>query len=526
MRHVLIPTKLNPIAEKLLKENQFSVVQDAKTDLISLIKAHPETNALIVRSEPITAEIIDLLPNLKVIVRAGAGFDTIDIKHARRKDIDVMNTPGANANAVAEEVIAMILALYRYIVPGDNTTRQGLWEKKNYLGRELSGKTVGILGLGNIGQLLVKRLTGFECRILGYDPVLSAARANELGVELKSIEQIFSESDIVSLHIPETEETRNIINARLLRRMKPGAVIVNCARSGILNEDDLRAVKKEKNLFFANDVYEEDKAGKKSIADIADLMLPHIGANTEEANLNATRRAVQQLIDFVERGITKFVVNKAIPEGLNADHQLLGFYLARVARGYLGGMTVQPNRIEVSFYGGLADYANWLVAPIVSGISSEFDPLFDFQDASSYLKDKGIVLEIRPADNTKKYGNSMTVDLFEGNDNTTTKVSVRGTLTEGHPMISRIDGFDKLYFDPRGKSLLVVYRDQPGMLAKITSVIARHNVNIDDIRCPFDPKSGNSIAVLKINSALDDKIRAEILAESGALKAAYIDNKE
>ena len=151
-------------------------------------------------------------------------------------------------------------------------------------GRELTGKTVGILGLGNIGQLLVKRLAGFEVKILGYDPILSPALADKLGVELTNVDRIFSESDFVSLHIPENDETRGMVNRRLFDLMKPGATLINCARSGIVNEEDLRAVKAEKKIIFCNDVYPKDAAGPKSVADIADIMLPHLGANTHEAN--------------------------------------------------------------------------------------------------------------------------------------------------------------------------------------------------------------------------------------------------
>ncbi len=520
MRKVLIATKLNTVAAEILKKNEYAVTQDSETDLGTLAKDHPDAFALIVRSEKVTADIIDLMPNLKVIVRAGAGFNTIDIKHARRQGIDVMNTPGANANAVAEEVVALILASFRHLVAGDNTTRDGLWEKKKFMGRELTGKTVGILGLGNIGQLLVKRLTGFDCRILGYDPVISPSKAEDLGVELCSLEKVFEMSDIVSLHIPESKETRGLINEKLLGLMRPGSMVVNCARAGIINEDDLRKVKAEKKLIFCNDVYPEDKAGPKSITDIADLMVPHIGANTEEANLNAATRAAEQIIAYVERGVMSCVVNRAVPDGLDEDHQLLAFYLAKVARSYLGTDS-HPDRIETSLYGGLSDYANWLAAPIVLGISSDFDPVFDFQDASEYLREKGITFTNRPVDDSKGYGKSMTIDLFEGSGNTLTKASVRGTVTEGNPMVSRIDGFDKLYFDPSGHSVMVVYKDCPGVLAKITSVVARYGININDIRCPRDLKGEDSIAILKVNRSVSTEIIDEIKAESGAKKAVY-----
>ena len=310
MKKILIPTKLDVFAANFLREKGYEVVLDAETPLADLAKANSDAEGLIVRSEKVTAEIIDMLPALKLVVRAGAGYNTIDTVYARSQNSDVMNTPGANSNAVAEEVIAMILAAARFVVPGDNSTRAGLWEKKKFLGTELTGKTVGILGLGHIGQLLVKRLSGFEITALGFDPFVSAEAAAAMGVKLVDLETLFRESDIVSLHIPENDKTRGMINGDLFKVMKPGAMLVNCARAGIINEADLRAAKAEKKLIYCNDVYPKDEAGEKSVADVADVMLPHLGANTKEANFVAAKRSAEQTVAYFEEGAKDWVVNK------------------------------------------------------------------------------------------------------------------------------------------------------------------------------------------------------------------------
>ncbi|MBQ9770455.1 MAG: hypothetical protein IJW23_01385 [Lentisphaeria bacterium] len=205
MKKVLIPTKLDKVVKQILEEKGFTVVQDKDTPLADLAKANADANVMIVRSEKVPAEIIDLLPSLQLVVRAGAGFDNIDTKYARRKNIDVMNTPGANSNAVAEEVVAMILAAYRKLVPADISTRAGKWEKSKFMGHELTGKTLGILGLGHIGRLLAKRVSGFEVTVLGFDPVISKSFADSIGVKLCTVEEIFSQADIISLHIPEND---------------------------------------------------------------------------------------------------------------------------------------------------------------------------------------------------------------------------------------------------------------------------------------------------------------------------------
>ncbi len=312
MKKVLIPTALDSVAKEILEAHGgYKVVQIPKADILQFAKENPDLHALIVRSEKVTAEIIDAAPNLKVIVRAGAGYNTIDIAHARAKGVDVMNTPGANSNGVAEEVVALMLADARKLIAADASCRAGAWEKTAFMGTEVTGKTIGIVGLGHIGRLVVKRLSGFEPTFLGFDPGTTPRQAAELGVKLVSLDELFSQSDYVTLHLPETAETKGMINRALLGQMKPGATLINCARAGIVNEADLRAVKAEKKLRFLNDVYAKDEEGPKSVADIADIMVPHLGASTREANFKAAELAARELIDLDEKGIDKAVVNKA-----------------------------------------------------------------------------------------------------------------------------------------------------------------------------------------------------------------------
>ena len=518
MKNVLIPTKLDKFAADLLTENGFNVVQDADAPLEELVKTNPDTGVLIVRSEKVTSDIIDALPKLRLVVRAGAGYNTIDTKYARKKGIDVMNTPGANSNAVAEEVIALMLAGIRHIVKGDITTRAGEWEKKNLMGTELSNKVVGILGLGNIGKLVVKRLEGFNVKVLAYDPFVSEDLAGKMGIKLTTVEEIFEKSDFVTLHIPETPETKGIINRKLFDLMKPGAVLVNGARAGIINEDDLREVKKSKNIIFCNDVYPKDAAGEKSVADIADIMLPHLGASTKEANFNAAKQAAEQTIAYKERGVTNCVVNKGIPDELDAKYQELAFALTKLAKKYLGE-DIAVHQIETSFYGELSGFSKWMMAPIVAGIAPEFDIFMDASDAEEFLKDRGIIINNRDTDADKSYGDAMTIDLFEGKD-TIRKVSVRGTLTENNLMISRLNDFDKLYLEASGNNLFVEYKDAPGVLGKIATVLGENGINIIDLRAPQNIDADKALAVIKTDIAASSEIVNKI-SETVNAKVAF-----
>ncbi len=523
MKKVLIPTKLDAVAADILKANGgYTVIQDGKTPLGDLAKAHPDAYALIVRSEKVEAAVIDALPQLRAIVRAGAGFDTIDTKYARKRGVDVMNTPGANSNAVAEEVIALMLADARFIIPADASTRRGEWEKKAFMGRELTGKTVGIVGLGNIGRLVAKRLKGFECRLLGFDPLVPAERVREYGIEPVTLDELFRESDVVTLHIPGGEGTKNLVGRHLLALMKTGATLVNCARAGIIDESAFRELKAAKKLRLLNDVYPKDEPGSKPIADIADIMLPHLGANTAEANYAAAERAARELIDLDEKGVATFIVNRDIPEGLDKAYCELAYTLARVTRE-LAGRALPIKMIETSIYGQLEPYANWLLVPILSGIWEDFDRYNDYKAAVAFIKETGIDYVNRPIDADKGFDNSITIDLIvEQAENQLKRTSVRGTVAEGVLMVSRINEFDHLYFIPSGSTLFFLYDDRPGVIAAISRKLADAGFNIEDIRNPHDPRTNRSLAIFKLYQPVPEALVADIGREIKAHSAMCV----
>ena len=523
MKKVLIPTALDRVASNMLTEHGgYSVVQEPKADLPALAASHPDAHALIVRSERVTEAIIDALPSLKVIVRAGAGYNTIDIRHARKKGVDVMNTPGANSNAVAEEVVAMMLADARHLVAADVSTRAGGWEKSAFMGTELTGKTVGIVGLGYIGQLVARRLSGFEVKLVGYDPFTSADKAKALNIELMTLPELFAAADYVSLHIPENEETRGMVNRSLLGQMKEGATLINCARAGIINEEDLRAIKTEKNLRFLNDVYPQDKEGEKSVADIADLMLPHLGANTREANRKAAELAARQLSGLDDHGITSAVVNRDVPEGLDPSFGRLANILTRICRRVLGPNT-RLKQVETSFYGSLKPFADWLLTPVTAGLSADYDTGLDHKATLAFLHDMGVDYVNRVTDDHKAYTNSITIDLIGHLDaQRLVRASVRGTVEEGNLLVSRINDFDKLYFEPTGHWVVFTYQDRVGVLGQISTALAAANINIDDVRNPHCSKGDTSLAILKVNKAVSREVIDQIAGDIEASVAFHI----
>lgn len=346
---------------------------------------------------------------------------------------------------------------------------------------------------------------------------MSKEAADRLGVKLVTLLELFEMSDYVSLHIPENEHTRGLINKDLLGRMKEGATLINCARAGVINEEDLRAVKPERSLRFLNDVYAKDVEGDKSVADIADIMAPHLGASTIEANYNAARRAAEQLIDLDEKGLTSYIVNRDIPEGLDETFSDLTFTIAKLARTMMGPEK-KLTLIETSFYGELQEFSEWLSVPVVCALSNEFDRSMDAKASVEYLKEMGIEYATRETDNKKGYGNAVTVDLIASADGEILqRISVRGTVAEGRLMISRIGGFEGLYFEPKGHLALFTYEDRPGVLSEIAGAMAHAGINIDDVRNPHDESGKRSIAILKISDPVPEAVLEKVAQKIDAL---------
>ncbi len=516
---ILIPTKLDKAAAAALEAAGYSVIQNDSEPIEALVAAHPDANGIIVRSEKVTPAIIDALPGLKCVIRAGAGYDNIDYVYARSKDIDVMNTPGANSNAVAEEVVAMILAAYRYIVPADVTTRAGEWNKKKYMGRELTQKTVGILGLGNIGRLLVKRLQGFECKVLGYDHFLSKQRALNIGATPAELDEIFSTADIISIHVPGGPATRGMVNAELIGKMKDGAMLINCARYGVVDEDALRAAKAAgKNITYCTDVHPKDAAAMQPSADIAELLLPHLGASTKEANKKAAMRAAAQMTAYFENGDTSCVINAEKPDGLSPAHLQLAAMLGKLC--YHAGGCKPIRKIECTFYNNLRSFRKWFTPWILQGTVPGAEHGLMPAAAEASLREHGIVFKAREPMDDKLHDDALTLDIFMEADGVQVKTSVRGQVVDGTPVVSRIGEFDHLYAGLAGNTLVLRYKDRPGVIATIGQMLAMAGINIENIVAPCDQASGDSLAIVKTNSAVTEK-QVAALAQAIGAKLAF-----
>ena len=516
---ILIPTKLDKAAAAQLTAAGYEVVQNDTDPIEAQVAAHPDAAGLIVRSEKVTLEIIDALPSLKCVIRAGAGYDNIDYLYARTKGIDVMNTPGANSNAVAEEVVALVLAAYRFVIPADVTTRAGEWNKKKYMGRELTGKTVGIIGLGNIGRQLVKRLQGFECKVLGYDHFLSRQRALNIGATPAELNEIFSTADIISIHVPGGPATKNYVNAELIGKMKDGAMLVNCARYGVVDEDALRAAKAAgKNIIYCTDVHPKDTAANQPSADIADIMLPHLGANTKEANKMAAMRAASQMHAYFAQGDTSCVVNAEMPHDLNPAHLHLAAMLGKLCCHAAGCKPIR--RIDCTFYNNLRSFRKWFTPWVLEGAVPGAEHGLMPPAAEASFREHGIVYKACEPMDDKLYEDQLTIDIHTEDAGQETITSVRGMIVDETPVVSRIGGFKHLYAALPGNTLVLRYADRPGVVASIGQTLSDAGINIENIVAPTDHASGDSLAIVKTDKPVSD-VLVEILRKTIDAKLAF-----
>lgn len=310
---VLIADSLHEKGIEIFKNEGFELEIHKSISADDLAKAIKGIDGLVIRSATkVTNALLDQADVLKVVGRAGAGLDNVDIPAATAHKVAVMNTPGQNSNAAAELALAHIFSLSRHLTRANQGMKEGLWEKKDLQGREVKGKTLGIMGLGNIGQILAELGQGVKMRVIGLDPFLSVEQIKARGVEPVSFDQLLAQSDFISIHVPKSKETTNLFNADTFAKMKKGAYLINCARGGIVNEGDLcDAVLGGHLAGAALDVYEQEPLPASSrIVSVNDIVCtPHLGADTFESQINVAIAVAEQMSEFLKTGKNQFVVN-------------------------------------------------------------------------------------------------------------------------------------------------------------------------------------------------------------------------
>jgi D-3-phosphoglycerate dehydrogenase len=503
MPNVLIADELSPRAVEIFAAR--GIAADVATGLpaTELKERIAGYDGLAVRSATkVTAELIAQADNLKVVGRAGIGVDNIDVAAATGRGIVVMNTPFGNAITAAEHTIAMMFALARQIPAADRSTQAGRWQKSRFLGTELSGKTLGIIGCGNIGAIVADRAQGLRMKIVAYDPFLSAERAVELGVERVSLDELFARGDFITLHTPLTEATRGLIDAKAIERMKPGVRVINCARGGLVVEDDLAAALDSGHVAGAAvDVFVEEPAHENPLFGRDNVVVtPHLGAATAEAQENVAIQIAEQIADFLLTGAVANAVN--VPSLTAEDAARLRPYMTLAEQiGSLVGQLVESGikAITVEYQGAIAELnVKPLTATALTGVLAPQLAAVNMVNAPVICRQRDIRVSETLGPDPGDYHTLMRVTVrAEGREHT-----VAGTLFAGSkPRLVEVDGIS-LEAELGRHVLFVRNYDKPGFIGALGNALAAAEVNIATFHLGRAAAGGDAIALIEVDQAL------------------------
>jgi D-3-phosphoglycerate dehydrogenase / 2-oxoglutarate reductase len=516
---ILLSDPIEKVCADILNAEGFEV--DVKPNLSpdELKKIIPEYDGLIVRSgTKVTAEIIGVAQNLKIVGRAGAGVDNVDVEAATRRGIVVMNTPGGNTISAAEHTMSMLLSLARNIPQAHESLRQGRWDRKSYTGTELLEKTIGIVGLGKIGREVAFRCRAFGMKVIGFDPVLSAEVATRADIDLVSLDELFERSDFITLHTPLTDETRGLIRDETLARCKTGVRIVNCARGGIIDERALlRGLESGKVAGAALDVFEKEPPGDNPLLKHPHLIVtPHLGASTEEAQEKVARQIAAQIADMLkERGIAGAVNAEALQLSLKKElkpYVVLAEKLGSVVAQLMIG---KMKKISVTCSGTFLSTSLELVsAAVLKGLFAKLlsEPV-NLVNAPTIAREMGLAVDEERESENPSYKHLITVRTE------TDKEARRFAGTVFSDTYARLVRVDNYHFEVNPEGFLLFYTniDRPGMLASVGATLADENINIAGLSLGRDKPGQKALTVINVDSALTD----EVLARLGRIDGVY-----
>ncbi|MGQ0507748.1 MAG: phosphoglycerate dehydrogenase, partial [Myxococcaceae bacterium] len=428
-----------------------------------------EYEALAVRSATkVNAEIIEAGKKLKVIGRAGVGVDNIDLDAANKRGVVVMNTPGGNTITVAELTIAMMMSISRHIPQATASIRNGKWEKKKFQGRELFNKTLGVIGIGNIGSVVVERCLAMKMKVIAYDPFISAEAAKRLGCDLVSIDDVYRQADYVSIHVPLTEQTKNLVNKDALAKMKKGAFLINCARGGIVDEEALAEALKSGHLGGAAlDVFATEPVSPDNPLLKLDnfICTPHLGASTEEAQQNVATALAEQMVEYLCQNTIRNAVN--VPSVSREVLEALGPWLNLAHRlGSLAGQMAPEGitAVEVNVAGDVNQHPiKPITVQVLKGLLSQVaGESVNEVSAPQLAKDRGIKLLEQRRGEHEDFASSLSIKIRGKTD-----VTVEGTVFgRRDPRITRVNQFD-IEAVPQGHLISIHNKDVPGVVGKV-----------------------------------------------------------
>ncbi len=510
---VLISDALSPAAVAIFKERGLDVdfQPNLGKDKDKLAETINGFDGLAIRSATkVTAKMLERAEKLKVIGRAGIGVDNVDIPAATARGVIVMNTPFGNSITTAEHAITLMLSLARQIPEADASTRAGKWEKNKFLGVEISGKTLGVIGCGNIGSIVADRALGMKMKVIAYDPFLSDERALDLGVEKVELEELLRRADFITLHTPLTDKTRNIINADSLKLTKKTVRLINCARGGLVDEAALYdALSSGRIAGAALDVFVTEPATQSPLFALPNVVCtPHLGAATSEAQENVALQIAEQMSDYLIRGAISNAVNFPSISAEEAPKLKPFVALAEKLGSFAGQLTETGiKRVQVSYEGVVAQMnTRALTSAAIAGLLRPMLQDVNVVSAPIVAKERGIVVEETRREAEGDYESLITVAVVT--DRQTRWVA--GTVyADGRPRIVNIKGIRiDAEFGP--SMLYVTNQDRPGFVGRFATLLAGAGINIATFHLGRETAGGNAIALVEVDGAVPPDVLAQV----------------
>lgn len=513
MPKVLISDKMSPLAEQTFKDRGVDVDYKPGLDKDELLKIIGDYDGLAIRSSTkVTPKMLEAAKNLKVVGRAGIGVDNVDVQAATNAGVVVMNTPFGNSITTAEHAIAMMMALVRQIPQANASTHAGKWEKSKFMGMEITGKTLGLIGCGNIGSVVAERALGLKMKVVAYDPYLAPERAADLGVTKAELDDVFAKADVISLHTPLTDQTRGIVGAEAFKKMKDGVRIVNCARGGLVDETALlEALDAGKVAAAALDVFEVEPATENPLFGHENVICtPHLGASTTEAQVNVALQVAEQMADYLLTGGVTNALNMPSLSAEEAPKLKPYMQLAEEIGGFAGQLTEHGlKRIMVEYEGHVAELnTKPLTAVVLEGLLSPLMSSVNMVNAPVIAKERNIQVTEVKHDREGDYQTSIKLTV-ETEKQTRT---VSGTLFANQaPRIVEVNGV-RLEAEVAPNMLYVINDDKPGFIGALGSLLGYNGVNIGTFALGRRIEGEEAVCLVSVDQPVQDIVLDQVAA--------------
>jgi D-3-phosphoglycerate dehydrogenase / 2-oxoglutarate reductase len=522
MPKVLVSDKLSKTAVQIFKDHGVDVdyLPDLGKDKDKLLEVIGDYDGLAIRSATkVTEKVINAAKKLRVIGRAGIGVDNVDIPAATKKGIIVMNTPFGNSITTAEHAISLMLSLARQIPEADASTRAGKWEKNRFMGVEVTNKILGIIGAGNIGSIVADRALGLKMKVIAFDPFLSPERAVEMGVEKVELDELLRRADFITLHTPLTDQTRNIISAEAIARMKDGARLINCARGGLVDEAALaEALKSGKVAGAAFDVFVEEPATSNALFELPNFIAtPHLGASTTEAQENVALQVAEQISAYLMTGEISNALNFPSISAEEAPRLTPWVRLADALGSFAGQLTETAIRgIRLEYEGYVAQLnVKPMTAAALNGVLKPQMQDVNMVSAPQIAKDRGINVEVITRDQQGAYEGYIRLTVLTERQ----ERGVAGTVfANGKPRIIQVKGIN-MEAELTPSMLYVTNEDRPGHIGRLGTLLGDLGVNIANFNLGRAEVGGDAIALLSIDGTLSEDQLARVAALEGVRQA-------